>query len=1011
MACRFGGGADSPDALWRLVLENRDAVTPFPTDRGWDLMSPTDLASAGNGELPVRAGAFVHEAGGFDAEFFHISPREAEMTDPQQRLFLESAWEALEDSGIDPTSLRGTDAGVFAGAMYHDYPGGQAAGSMISGRVSYFLGLEGPALTVDTASSSALVALHQAVASIRSGECQLALAGGVSVLATPAAFEEFSRQGALAPDGRCKPFAASADGTAWGEGAGVLVIERLADAERLRHNVLAVIRGTAVNQDGGGNGFSAPNGDAQERVIRRALAAAGLDADEVDVVEAHGSGTEVGDPIEAHALLATYGQRRPGRPPLRLGSVKSTIGHTAAASGVAGVITMILAMRHGILPATKHVDRPSPHIRWETGRIELLTESAPWPDTGRVRRAAVSSFGLSGTNAHVILEQAPRVLDQHGRPEGDDRAVAWLLSGRSPSAIADQARRLLTHLNEHPYLRAVDVCGSLLRRTRHQYRVIVTGGTRPELVAGLTAFRDGRPAPNVLARRATTPGKTVFVFPGQGGQWPGMARELLATTPVFAAAIAECERAFAPHCDWSLTAALSGEHEPENWLGRADIVQPVLFAVMVGIAAWWRSLGVIPDAVVGHSQGEIAAAYAAGALTLDDAARVTIARGRLVHQHLTGHGGMAAVALSAVEAKARLGGIAVAAVNGPRSVVVAGDTGAIDEVVADCARDGIRATRIEVDYPSHSRHVEPLREPLGTALAGIRPSASGIAFYSTVTGSVLNTAQLDAEYWYRNLRSTVQFEAATRALLADGHTVLVECSPHPLLTTSIEETVAAVGEHLSATIVGSLRRDHHEVGELLNAAARLELAGVPIDWTALLHDRPWRLVPLPSYAFQRRRYWAAPNQWATPNAPAGPSLEPGEQAHDPALPALSHQLTGLTDAERSVIVLRAVRANVAATLGYDGPEAVVPDRTFKELGIESLTAMEVRSRLAAATGLHLPTTLVFDYPTPESVARHIQDQLDSSAREIDHSRPDPVAEAASDAELRDFIDRLKNQHS
>lgn len=997
MSCRFGGGADSPDALWRLILGSGDAVTSFPDDRGWNSMVPADA-------MPVRAGAFVHEAGDFDAEFFHIGPRTAELTDPQQRLFLEAAWEALEDSGIDPTSLRGTDTGVFAGAMYHDYPGGSASGSLISGRVAHFLGLEGPALTLDTASSSGLVALHQGVTAIRSGDCGLALAGGVTVLATPAAFVEFARQGALAPDGRCKPFAAAADGTGWGEGVAVLVIERLSDAIRLNHTVHAVIRGTAVNQDGDGSAFSAPNGGAQERVIRRALAAAGLGTDDVDVVEAHGSGTEVGDPVEAHALLATYGRRSRGRPPVRLGSVKSTIGHTAAAAGVAGVITMILAMRHGIVPAIKNVDAPSPHIRWDTGSIELPTASDPWPETGRARRAAVSSFGLSGTNAHVILEQAPTV--RHAQPAADHRGLPWILTGHNPAALADNAHRLLTHLHAHPALGTAEVCAALLRRTRFPYRAVITGADRAELIDGLTALHEVRPARNVVTRKAESPGKTVFAFPGQGGQWLGMARELLSTTTAFATVIADCDRAFANLCDWSLTDVLSGARAPANWVNRADVVQPVLFAVMVALAAHWRSLGVRPDAVIGHSQGEIAAAHVAGAITLDEAALIIVTRGRLIHEHLAGRGAMAAVALSPAEAS-RLNDLTIAAVNGPRSIVVAGDEGSIDKALGFCSDAGIRATRIAVDYASHSPHVDSLLRPLTTALAGIHPSATAVGFYSTVTGSLLDPTRLDARYWYRNLRETVRFEEATRALWADGHTVLIECSPHPMLTASIEDTVATLRQPRAPTIVGSLRRGHRDGGELLAAAARLEAGGTPVDWAVLLPDRQGSPVQLPTYAFQRRRYWAATAPPATSVVSSASTAEP---MSDGVPLELSFEPISRTEAERTRSVLHLVRAHVAASLGYDGPESVAPDRTFKELGIESLTAVDIRTRLVSATGLHLPSTLVFDYPTPESVAAHIRNQLAPAPRDSGADSATGFTPTASDAELREFIDRLKNQH-
>ncbi|WP_067842478.1 type I polyketide synthase [Nocardia lijiangensis] len=878
--CRFPGGIAGPDDLWEFVAAGGDAIAGFPTDRGWNVDSLYDPDPDTPGKSYVLQGGFL-DAIGFDAEFFGISPREAFAMDPQQRLLLEVTWEALEDAGIDPVSLRGSDTGVFAGAFAQHYgsdnqdtEGYRLTGnsvSVISGRIAYVFGLQGPALSIDTACSSSLVAVHQAATALRAGECDLALATGATVMSSPELYIEFARQRALAPDGRCKPFSDDADGTVFGEGAGVLVLERLSDAVRNRRHIHALVCGSAVNQDGASNGLSSPNGPAQQRVIRRALSNAGLTVDDIDVVEAHGTGTRLGDPIEANALLATYGLRRPDTAPLRLGTVKSNLGHTAAAAGMAGIIKMIQSMRHGTLPKSLRIGTPSSHVAWGNGRIELLTENIPWPATGGPRRAAVSGFGISGTNAHVILEQAPPAEDATESDSGAGYPAALLISAHTRQALTAQASRLLAHMHARPDLRPIDVSWSLLNRARYPHRAIVVGADGEQLCAGLRAVVDSTPAAGVVAGEVARPGKTVFVFPGQGGQWLGMARDLLETSPAFVDAITECARVFAPHVDWSLLEVLrSGMDDNEvapSWLHRVDIVQPTLFAVMVGLAAWWRSLGVVPDAVVGHSQGEVAAAYLAGAITLQDAALIAITRSRLVHDELAGRGGMAAVALSLSEVAERLESygdtLEVAAVNGPRSIIIAGDGTAIDDFVGRCDADGVRASIIAVDYASHSRHVESLRGQLIAALAGIEPTSAGIPFYSTVTGALLDTAGLDADYWYRNLRGTVRFEECVRALLDDGHIVFLEISPHPLLTFSVEESVC--GEQ-AATVVGSLRRGEDGIMSLLTAAARLDLAGLSIDWATLLAGHDPRRIPLPTYAFQHQRYWATPTRESDPRS-------------------------------------------------------------------------------------------------------------------------------------------------
>ncbi|MFD6357744.1 SDR family NAD(P)-dependent oxidoreductase [Nocardia tengchongensis] len=869
MGCRYPGGVGSPDDLWRLVVEGRDAVSAWPSDRGWDQSGLYSPEPGVVGKSYVREGGFLDDAAEFDAGFFGISPREALEMDPQQRLMLETAWEALEHAGIRPETLRGSDTGVYVGVIDQGYGNGNGTGdgygltgvasSVVSGRVSYVLGLEGPAVSVDTACSSSLVALHQAVSSVRAGECSLALVGGVAVMATAGTFVEFSRQRGLAADGRCKPFAEAADGTGWGEGVGVLVLERLSDARRNGHQVLAVVRGSAVNQDGASNGLTAPNGPSQQRVIRRALADAGLSVGGVDVVEAHGTGTTLGDPIEAQALLATYGQRDRGLEPLWLGSVKSNIGHTQAAAGIAGLIKMVQALRFGVLPATLHVDEPSTHVDWSSGHVDLLTEARDWPVVDRPRRAAVSAFGISGTNVHVILEQAPEPesVTEQVADAGGDGPAAWVVSGRTPQALAGQVRRLRDFVAGDPSLNVRDVARSLVsRRSRFGHRAVVVGADRDQLLAGLTALSEQTPRPGVVTGVVGAQRKTVLVFPGQGAQWLGMGRQLLDCSPVFARKMAECDAAFSPLVDWSLFDVLAGADGAPP-LERVDVIQPVLFAVMVSLAELWRSVGVVPDAVVGHSQGEIAAAYVAGALSLEDAARVVVLRSAALNA-VAGQGGMVSVSQPVDQVTALLAGygeLSVAAVNGPQATVVSGVAAQLENFLEACARDDIHAHRIPVDYGSHSPQVDVLREPLLKALAELRPGSSHLAFWSSVTGGVLDGAELDADYWFRNLREPVRFQPAVQALLEDGHDVFVEASPHPLLTVGIEQTSDLLAGANPVTVVGSLRRDDGGLDGFLRSAAQLEVSGVAVDWEALLGPAPGAGVSLPTYAFQRRRYW------------------------------------------------------------------------------------------------------------------------------------------------------------
>ncbi|MGA4844507.1 SDR family NAD(P)-dependent oxidoreductase [Streptomyces sp. G45] len=887
MACRYPGDVRAPEDLWRLVSEGVDAIGDFPADRGWDTERLLDPDLERPGTTYVAKGGFLSDAAAFDPAFFGISPREATAMDPQQRLLLEVSWEAIERAGIDPAALRGSQTGVFVGAMTQEY-GPQlhdgAAGfdgylltgttaSVASGRIAYTLGLQGPAVTVDTACSSSLVSTHMAAQALRGGECSLALAGGVAVMATPGMFVEFSRQRGLSADGRCKAFAEAADGTAWAEGAGLLLLERLSDARANGHRVLAVIRGSAINQDGASNGLAAPNGPSQERVIRQALASAGLEAADVDAVEAHGTGTTLGDPIEAQALLATYGEDRPEGQPLWLGSLKSNIGHSQAAAGVGGVIKMVMAMRHGELPRTLHVDAPTPHVDWSAGALELLTEHRAWPERDRPRRAAVSSFGISGTNAHLIVEQAPDDTpdDTSGAAPGEDApepvvatdgTLPWPLSAKSRAALGEQARRLLDHLDRHPEATPAEIGHALAAsRSAFDHRAVVIGREPADFRGALAALADGEPAPQVITGTAAAkPGGTVFVFPGQGSQWVGMGVELTRTSPVFAAHLTACAAALEPYTGWNLLDVLRREPGAPG-LDRVDVIQPALWAMMISLARLWEHLGVTPDAVVGHSQGEIAAAHIAGVLSLDDSARVVALRSQAI-AHIAGRGGMVSLPLPLADAQELAdrwrGRVFIATVNGPSATVVAGDADALDELVTHCESRDVRARRIPVDYASHTPHVEALHDELLELLAPVRPRAADVAFYSTVgdraEGALSDTTAMGAAYWYENLRTTVAFEATTRALLDAGHTLFVEVSPHPVLTHPLQETAE---DHLgegAVAVTGTLRRDDDTWQRVLTSLAAAH-THTGVDWAGFFPAARPAHTDLPTYPFQRQRYW------------------------------------------------------------------------------------------------------------------------------------------------------------
>jgi acyl transferase domain-containing protein len=875
MSCRYPGGVQTPDDLWELVSAGADAISAFPTDRGWDLGALDAPDRAQPGRPYVGQGGFLRDAADFDAEFFGISPREALAMNTQQRLLLEVSWEAVEAAGINPVTVRGTRTGVFVGAMPDSYGNGAgaaaedlaghlltgAATSVMSGRIAYALGLEGPAVTLDTACSSSLVALHLAIQALRLGECDLALAGGVTVMSTPECFAEMSRQGALAPDGRCKSFAAAADGMAMSEGAGLVLLERLPDAQRHRHPVLAVVRGSAVNQDGASSGLTAPNGTAQRRVIRAALAAAGLAPTQIDAVEAHGTGTALGDPIEARSLLAVYGQDRPPGRPLLVGSVKSNIGHAAAAAGIAGVIKTVLAIRHGTLPRILHLDEPTPMVDWTQGAVVPLDRDVPWPDTGEPRRAGVSSFGISGTNAHVLLEQAPTDAGPGDERPAGAGPVPWVVSGHTEAALRGQAGKLLTWLRDRPDAGPADVGYSLATsRAALDHRAVLFGKDSGRLLERLAALAAGAAVPGLVpgSVSAAAQGGVVFVFPGQGPQWPGMGRGLASACPVFGARLEQCAAALAPYVDWDLFEALG---DPAA-LERVDVVQPALWAVMVSLAGTWRSYGVEPSAVVGHSQGEIAAAVVAGALSLADGARVVALRSQAIVK-LAGQGGMVSVALTEARARELLepwrDHLSVAAVNGPEAVVVSGDPGALAEFEAQLSAEQVTCKRVPVDFAAHSAQVERLAGELAVALAPVGPEPPRVPFYSSTDCRWIEGAELDGGYWYRNLRQTVRFRQAARDLYKQGFGVFIEISAHPVLTAGLQDTLdAARGAsptEAEPAVLTTLRRDEDGLARLLTALAEGYVRGLPVRWDALFTEIRAAPVDLPTYAFQRRRYW------------------------------------------------------------------------------------------------------------------------------------------------------------
>ncbi|MEU4116979.1 type I polyketide synthase [Kitasatospora sp. NPDC028055] len=993
MACRLPGGVRTPEDLWRLLAEGRDAVGDFPADRGWDLDVLFDEDPATPGTSYARQGGFLDGAGEFDAAFFGLGPREALAMDPQQRLLLETAWRTFESAALDPAALRGSRTGVYVGMIGQDYAprphevAGELdghfmtgnAGSVASGRLAYHFGLHGPALTVDTACSSSLVALHLAARSLRSRESDLALAGGACVLAHPRVFLEFSRQRGLAPDGRCKAFAAGADGTGLAEGVGLLLLERLSDARANGHRVLAVLRGSAVNQDGPSNGLTAPSGPAQEAVIREALADARLTPDQVDAVEAHGTGTTLGDPIEARALLAVYGRVERERP-LRLGSLKSNIGHTQAAAGAAGVIKLILSLRHGTLPASLHLDAPTPHVDWTEGAVELLAEAAPWPRGERPRRAAVSSFGISGTNAHLVLEEAPEPPPAEPGAGPADRP--WLLTARTPEALRDHALALAAHAEAGAADRAGDTAHWLGHgRARFPHRAAVLTDRPAEIAPALRALAAGRTHPALVRGTAVAAPRAAWTFTGQGSQQPGMGRELHAEHQEFAKALDEVCDALDPHLDRPLRDVMFAEPGSADaaLLDRTRYTQPALFAHQTALARLLGTRLPPPVAVLGHSIGELSAAHLAGVFGLESAAALVAARARLMDELPVGVGAMLSVQAPEERLTALLApygeALGLAAVNGPASTVVSGDAEAIARLDRELTGLGLRTRRLRVSHAFHSAQLDPVLERFHAEAQRIGYRAPSLPVISNVTGETADPERIAGpRYWTEQIRATVRFEQGVRTLREHhGVTAYLELGPHSTLAA----LTAAI--HPEAVQLAVQLRERPQSRALAAALAGAEVHGLPVG-------EPTGPAPaadpdtVPGHPFAPVVHWlATPGPSGAGPAPAplpGATTAERAPAEDPA--ALLRRWTDAGPRHRTAVLLALVTEQAAEVLGYADPARIGERERFQDLGFSSFTVLDLRNRLADATGLTLPPVVAFDHPTPAELAAHLDRLLAES---------------------------------
>jgi acyl transferase domain-containing protein len=949
LACRFPGAANASE-FWRLMCDGRE-VTQLPDS-----------------------------VGDFDADFFNLSPREARAMDPRQRLALELTWEAFEDAFVVPETVRGQQVAVYLGAMNDDYAfltvaaddvdhysfAGISRG-MIANRISFAFGLHGPSMTVDSGQSSSLVAVHLACESLRTGVSALAIAGGVHLNLASETTTLETEFGAVSASGHTYAFDERADGYVRGEGGALVLLKPLRAALDDGDRIHAIIRGSAVGNAGeSAGGLTMTSVPAEADVIARALSNAGVDSSQVDYIEAHGAGTEIGDPVEARALGEVFAHRQ--QRPVSVGSVKTNIGHAGGAAGIAGLLKTVLAVENALIPPSLNFANPA--IDLESLGLRLNTTLSPWRAGDGPRRAGVSSFGMGGTNAHVILEEVPVLESVAPKRNDGNQVIPWVVSARSAEALAGQAERLWAHVDADRDLGVADVGWSLVStRSVFEHRAVVVGADREQLLAGLAGLAVGELGANAVVGRVQGVGKTVLVFPGQGSQWVGMGAELLDTSKVFADHIYQCDKALGVHVDWSLIDVIRGGSGAPG-LDRVDVVQPVLWAVMVSLAELWRSVGVVPDAVIGHSQGEIAAAYVAGGLSLEDAARVVALRSRLLVR-LSGAGGMVSLACGVSQAQelvARGGDrLNIAAVNGLSAVVVSGEVAALEELVRRCEADGVRARRIDVDYASHSAQVDAIREPLVQALAGIVPRSSSVAFFSTATGEFMDTAGLDADYWYQSIRRTVQFDRAVRSACDAGYRVFIESSPHPVLIAGIEDTLAD-----GTVVIPSLGRDDGGLDRFWLSAGQAHVAGVAVDWRAAFEGGC--RVELPTYAFHRQRFWLGDGDVGGATSRSVTSRSAG----------LAGRLRELTPVERQRQLVELVCVHAASVLGHSNSDDIDAERAFQDLGFDSMTGIELRNRLKAATGLAglaLSRTLIFDYPTPTALADHLAQELLGEHRE------------------------------
>lgn len=1007
MGCRSPGDVHTPDELWQLIISQTDAITDIPSNRGWDIKQLFDANPNALGKSYSTKGGFLHQCDLFDADFFNITPLEALSMDPQQRLLLEVAFESIEHARIVPSTLQDSDTGVFVGNMYSDYGARMmqtpneleghlqigSAPSICSGRIAYALGLASTAVTIDTACSSSLVALHMACQSLRQNECNLALAGGVTVMSTPWAFIEFSRQRGLSPTGRCRSFSAEADGVSWAEGVGMVMLERLSDAEKNGHRILAVIRGSAVNQDGKSQGLTAPNGLAQQRVIRQALKSAHLSATDIDVVEAHGTGTRLGDPIEAEALFAVYGQEHTLEHPLYLGSVKSNIGHTQAAAGVTGVIKMILAMQNQTLPPTLHAQTPSTHIDWSSGAIQLLTQPIDWPTKASPRRAAISAFGLSGTNAHLILEEAPEQPSIHTGTLADNQLLPFLLSAKNQTALGSQAEKITTLLNKDPHLSLNDLAYSLATSRSHfRHQAVILSDGRKDLLTSLQALAQGRPLPTTLLSERKPHGKLVMLFTGQGSQYIGMGEALYQHYSVFRQTFDSLCEILDPLLNSpnnlslkDIIFSLPTQGSP-SLLDQTAFTQPALFTLEVALFRLMESLGIRPDVVLGHSVGEVAAAHIAGVFSQQDACRLIAARGRLMQAQPSG-GAMISIQASETEVLEQLAGleqqVSIAALNGPTSIVISGDENIALNIAEYFTQLGRRTTRLTVSHAFHSPHMEGMQDEFHQIINNINFHAPQIPIISNLTGELVTEQQIcQPDYWVKHVRAPVRFAEGIRAAERYGDIfdkiTFVEIGPHAILTNMTSQCLQPDALKTDA-FVAPIARGNQDNDELINALAKLHTRSFSINWSTAFEPYQANLIDLPTYSFQRQRYWLdGPTETGNIVQPLSFSISTTNESPIIESDSLISAIALLPDEKRQPALAETVNNCIAKVMHLENSQLIVTDRSLQEMGLDSMMVFALRERLATITGLDLPPTLLFDYPTPKALTEYLYQQINQS---------------------------------